>query len=113
MLEHSGYYENLCDNGSTGCHEQQVAIAKLWSAVMLSEFTIFLSGVIMDMVGPLLFTVYTGAIHCASTLMVTTMSKDSPYLVVPFFGCGVAAQAASLLAMRTLFIFDTPTGRSR
>jgi len=113
MLEYSGFYVNLCKDGSTGCHAQQVAIAKLWSAVMLSEFTIFPSGVLMDKVGPLLFTIYAGSIHCASTLLVLNMSKSSPNLVIPFFGCGCAAHAAALLAMRTVFIFETAIGRSR
>jgi len=113
MLEYSGFYINLCEDGSTGCHAQQVAIAKLWSAIMLSEFTIFPSGVLMDKVGPLLFTIYAGTLHCASTLLVLNMSKNSPYLVIPFFGCGCAAHAAALLAMRTVFIFETAIGRSR
>jgi len=113
MLEKSGFYKDLCDPGSIGCHEQQVAIAKLWSAIMLSEFTIFPSGVLMDCVGPILFTIFAGLVHCGSTIAVIFMSRNSPMLVVPFFGCGMAAHASALLAMRTVFVFDTPTGRSR
>jgi len=113
MLEHSGFYSNLCSDGSVGCPAQQVAIAKLWSAVMLSEFTIFPSGLFMDMVGPLWFSIYAGILHCGSTWFVIVMSKCSPFLVLPFFGCGAAAHASALIAMRTVFIFDTPTGRSR
>jgi len=80
---------------------------------MLSEFTIFPSGVFMDKVGPFIFTLYAGILHCGSCLLVVCMPKSSPLLVIPFFGCGAAAHAAALLAMRTVFIFDTPIGRSR
>lgn len=113
MLENSGFYYNLCGGGPTGCHEQQVAIAKLWSAIMLSEFTIFPSGVIMDLIGPMLFTLLAGIVHCVSTIAVILMPKDSPMLVVPFFGCGTAAHMSALIAMRTVFVFDTSVGRSR
>jgi len=113
MLENSGFYYGLCEGGPSGCHEQQVAIAKLWSAIMLSEFTIFPSGVIMDCIGPMLFTILTGAVHCVSTIAVILMPKDSPSLVVPFFGCGTAAHMSALIAMRTVFVFDSPLGRSR
>jgi len=113
MLEKSGYYSNLCEVGSVGCHDQQVAIAKLWSAIMLSEFTIFPSGVLMDLTGPILFTIFTGIVHCISTISVILLSKESPLLVIPFFGCGTAAHASALIAMRTVFVFDSPAGRTR
>jgi len=113
MLENSGFYYGLCNGGPPGCHEQQVAIAKLWSAIMLSEFTIFPSGVIMDLIGPMLFTILTGLVHCVSTSAVILMSKNSLLLIVPFFGCGTAAHMSALIAMRTVFVFDTPIGRSR
>jgi len=112
MLENGGFYEELCE-GLIGCHEQQVAIAKLWSAIMLSEFTIFPSGVLMDCMGPIFFTLCAGFVHCVSTIAVIMMPRNSPLLVVPFFGCGTAAHASALLAMRTVFVFDTPKGRSR
>jgi len=116
MLVNSGFYSDLCNFGSVGsvgCHAQQVAIAKLWSAIMLSEFTILPSGILMDFTGPIVFTIFAGLVHCGSTLGVIFMSKDSPLLVIPFFGCGTAAHAAALLAMRTVFVFDSPIGRSR
>jgi len=113
MLESSGFYYTLCGGGPSGCHEQQVAIAKLWSAIMLSEFTIFPSGILMDCAGPMLFTLLAGIVHCVSTTAVVLMPKDSPMLIVPFFGCGTAAHMSALIAMRTVFVFDTPIGRSR
>jgi len=113
MLENSGFYYELCYGGPSGCHEQQVAISKLWSAIMLSEFTIFPSGVIMDLIGPMLFTLLAGIVHCVSTTAVVLMAKDSPMLVIPFFGCGTAAHMSALIAMRTVFVFDTTKGRSR
>jgi len=80
---------------------------------MLSEFTILPSGIIMDLIGPMMFTIFLAIVHCASATAVIVMSKDSSLLVVPFFGCGAAAHMSGLIAMRTVFVFDTPTGRSR
>lgn len=123
MLTSEGYYADLCTEQIslsskstpkyTSCDEQQVMISALWSAVLLSEFTVLPNGIILDWVGPTLFSLLIGIIHVGSIIATINISRSSNLLPITFFFMGTAAQACSLLAMRTVYIFDTPRARKR
>jgi len=95
------------------CHEQQVQIATLWSFVLFSELTLLPSGIVMDYLDPAVLTLLMCCIYAGSSLAVWYMPEDSPLLAIPFFCLGMVAQAISLLAMRTVFIFETVLARKR
>jgi len=111
MLTNAGYFAEDCI--SDPCNEQQVSISTLWSFVMLSEFTVLPNGIIMDYIGPALFSLFLGVIHVISMLSIYYMSKNSSLLVIPFFCIGLVTQGCYLLASRTVFIFDSREGRKR
>jgi len=124
MLTQEGFYANLCAKQTTSyaftttpphvsCNEQQVAISTLWSAVLLSEFTVLPSGILLDYIGTTLFSLLLFMIHVASLVATIYLSRDSPYLYLTFFFMGCAAQGCALLAMRTVYIFNTPSTRKR
>lgn len=124
MLTSEGYYSDLCtapDNWLTSkahpkyttCDEQQVWISSLWSAVLLAEFTNLPSGVILDYLGPTLFSLCILIVHVGSLVATICLSKNSPILPITFFFMGTAVQSCSLLAMRTVYIFKTSRARKR
>jgi len=123
MMTEEGYYADLCTTkpisitSSTTpiqtCNEQQVGISKLWSAVLLSEFTVLPYGILLDWIGPALFSLLIFITHVASLVVTIYMSRNDPLLVITFFFMGSAAQACSLLAMRTVYIFNTLRARKR
>jgi hypothetical protein len=122
MLTNEGYYADLCTrqtlslsssskDAHTFCDEQQVGISSLWSAVLLSEFTILPNGVLMDFVGPAFFSLFLCIIHVGSLVATIYMSRSSCLLPITFFCMGTATQGCALLAMRTVYIFKTPRAR--
>jgi len=121
MLTKEGYYADRCTIlrdlpltvGYTSCDEQQVKISTLWSAVLLSEFTILPCGIFMDYIGPSIFSVFVFCIHVGSLTTTLKMSRSSPLLPITFFFLGMSAQAVALLAMRSVYIFDTDKGKRR
>jgi len=120
MLNTEGYFDEMCPSSEVfatsteiSCNEQQVTIAGLWSAVLFSEFTILPSGIIMDYIGPALFSFLILIIHVGSVMATAILSRNSSLLFVTFFCMGLSAQACSLLAMRTVYIFDHPRARKR
>jgi len=120
MLNTEGYFDEKCTSNDfsaptteISCTDQQVTIAGLWSAVLFSEFTILPSGIIMDCIGPAMFSLVILIVHVGSVMATAILSRNSPLLFVTFFCMGLSAQACSLLAMRTVYIFDHPRSRKR
>jgi len=124
MLTCEGYYSELCTEESisttstaelsfTYCDEQQVRISSLWSAVLLSEFTILPNGILMDYLGPAFFSGLLFLIHVGSLIATIYIPKSSSLLLITFFVMGAAVQACSLVAMRTVYIFKSPRARKR
>jgi len=123
MLTNEGYYGDLCPTKPISvtssmtppqiCQEQQVGISTLWSAVLLSELTVLPYGILLDYIGPALFSLLIFITHVASLVVTIYMSRNNPLLVIPFFFIGSAAQACSMLALRTVYIFNTFRSRKR
>jgi len=120
MLTAEGYYDEMCTSdemsatsADMSCDDQQVRIAVLWSSVLFSEFTILPSGIIMDYIGPAAFSLLIFIIHVGSVMATAILSRNSPLLLITFFCMGLSTQACSLLAMRTVYIFDHPRARKR
>jgi len=120
MLNAEGYYDELCTSNEMSatstdmsCNAQQVRIAALWSSVLFSEFTFLPCGIIMDYLGPTLFSLVIFIIHVGSVTGTAILSRNSPLLLITFFCMGISAQACSLLAARTVFIFDNPRAKKR
>jgi len=121
MLSKEGYFSDLCHiygdlpirETYISCDEQQVEISALWSAVLLSEFTILPTGAFMDYIGPAIFTFFVFCVHVGSLIATLNMSRNSSFLPIAFFCLGMSAQAVALLAMRTVYIFDTERGKRR
>jgi len=80
---------------------------------MLSECAILPFGLIMDYIGPQLFCLVIFIMHVGGALATANLSSNSPWLFITFFCMGSSAQACSLLAMRTVYIFDCPRARKR
>jgi len=97
----------------TTCKEQQVDISTLWSAVLLSECTVLPSGILLDSIGPSLFSIFILLIHVSSLIATIEMSRETPLLYIPFFLLGTASQACSLLVFRTVYIFKASPARQR
>merc|ERR1719320_1998439 len=68
---------------------------------------------LLDYIGPALFSLLIFITHVVSLLVTIYMSRNAPLLVITFFFIGSAAQACSLLAMKTVYIFNTPRARKR
>jgi len=120
MLTDEEYYANDChtrlsstSTAFTTCIKQQVEISTLWSAVLLSECTVLPIGILLDCIGPSLFSLFILLIHVFSFIAIIEMSKETPMLYIPFFLLGTAAQACWMLACRTVYIFNTAPGRQR
>jgi len=124
MLTYEGYYSEFCtteiisatskaEHSFIYCDDQQVRISSLWSAVLLSEFTILPNGILMDYLGPAFFSGLLFVIHVASLIATIYIPKNSSVLLVTFFLMGAAVQACSLVAMRTVYIFESARARKR
>jgi len=113
MLTADGYFDDDCGPTETTCGSQQVRIATLWSAVVLAEFTYLPNGVILDRAGPAFFSFLLFLIHIGSLSAAALLNKNSHLLMIAYFGIGVTGNGCFLLAMRTVFIFETRKGRQR
>jgi len=123
MLTHEGYYCDMCTTQisiilskttpTCSCDEQQVGISMLFSAILLSEFTVLPSGILLDYMGPAVFSLVIFTTHVVSLVSTIFMSRNTHLLCITFFLMGTSAQACSLLAMRTVYIFETPRAQKR
>jgi len=132
MLVGDGFYANLCTvkledefdedfdkvsfaiaHEAVACPAQTVAISKLWSSVLFSEFTVLFSGIALDWIGPKWMTLVSGILHVIACWGMLALDRDSPYLMFPFFCAGTACQACGLIVMRSVFIWDTIRGRQK
>jgi hypothetical protein len=123
MLTNEGYYCDMCTTQlnviapkttpTCTCDEQQVGISMLFSAILLSEFTVLPGGILLDYVGPTSFSLFIFTTHVVSLVATIFMSRNTYLLCITFFLMGTSAQACSLLAMRTVYIFDTPRAKKR
>ena len=120
MLIAEGYYDEFCTQEKIStttihstCVKQQVRIATLWSALQLSNFTILPIGILMDYVGPALFSLFILIIYVGSLIATANLQRNSNLLLITFFCLGVSSSACGLLTMRTVYIFDTSRGRKR
>jgi hypothetical protein len=123
MLTNEGYYCDMCTTKTNtraskmlptcSCDDQQVGISMLFSAVLLSEFTVLPSGILLDYLGPAAFSLLIFTIHVVSLVATIFMSRNTYLLCITFFLMATSAQACSLLAMRTVYIFDTHRAQKR
>jgi len=113
MLTVEEYYADDCYTRSSSppCPRQQVELSKLWSGVLLTECTILPAGILLDYIGPSLFSLFLFFIHVSSLVIIVQMPKDTPMLYIPFFMIGTASNACALLVYRTVYIFKTPRAR--
>jgi len=118
MLTNEGYYADDCYTRSTSltttllsCNKQQVEISTLWSAVLLTESTVLPAGILMDFIGPPLFSLFILVTHVVSLVVTIKMPRETPMLYIPFLMMGTASNACCLLAYRTVYIFKTPEAR--